>query len=170
MKRPRPESQQKNRSSKSPAPNKRSQSRPALDLSSDPTIQKYAHGPVKFKASRQAPKQLRATLQDTRDSILESAKAAGDAEILLPAESGFIEMEHGVKTYKLTQRELVHNVDMNTARNILNLSLTNFGPYNVNYSRNGRSNTVFCSALTLPLGICCCRERKVMSLRWIATQ
>lgn len=137
-----------------------------LDLADDPTIQKYSHGPVKFKTPRQAPKKLRATLVDTRNSIIESAQAAGDAEILLPAESGYIEMENGIKTYKLTQKELRQNVDLNTARNIMNLSLTNFGPYNVNYSRNGRFASISLSKFT-NLGISCFVVRKDTSLQWI---
>lgn len=147
MKRPRPgDSKNQERShSKGVEAKKRSgsHSHPSViaddsELIDNPTIQKYSHGPVKFKTSRHGPKKLLASLQDTRTTILESAQAAGDAEILLPAESGYIEMENGIKTYKLTQKELRQNVDLNTARNIMNLSLTNFGPYNVSYNRNGR--------------------------------
>jgi U3 small nucleolar RNA-associated protein 7 len=141
MKRPRPGDSKHQERSHS---NNRSGSRPrastndSSDLTDNPAIQKYSHGPVQFKASRHGPRKLLASLQDTRKTILESAQAAGDAEVLLPAESGYIEMDNEVKTYKLTQKELRQNVDLNTARNIMNLSLTNFGPYNVSYNRNGR--------------------------------
>ena len=110
-----------------------------IALAQDQTIQKYAHGKVHFKASKNNPKKLRKTLLETTQSILEAAKAAGDTEVLLPGEAGEIEMERGFQTYKLKQSEIRENVDLNTARNIMNLSLTNFGPYQVNYSRNGRS-------------------------------
>jgi hypothetical protein len=183
MKRPRPtDSKNQERShSKSVEPKQRSgsRSRPSIstddssDLTNNPTIQKYSHGPVKFKTSRHGPKKLLASLQDTRSTILESAQAAGDAEVLLPAESGYIEMENGVKTYKLTQKELRQNVDLNTARNIMNLSLTNFGPYNVSYNRNGRSDQLPLSRLGHLIGftdISCSVEPKVMWLRWIVKQ
>jgi hypothetical protein len=141
MKRARPESNDRSRS-KSSQRKSSQQNKKILDvvaLAQDPTIQKYAHGKVNFKGSKNNPKKLRKTLLETTQSILEAAKAASDAEVLLPAEAGDIQMEKGFQTFKLKQSEIRDNVDLNTARNIMNLSLTNFGPYQVNYSRNGRS-------------------------------
>lgn len=54
-------------------------------------------------------------------------------------------MDNNVKTFKLKQKEIKQNVDLNTVRNMMNLSLTNFGPYNVTYSRNGR-DLLLCGA------------------------
>ena len=58
--------------------------------------------------------------------------------MLLPAETGFIEMDGNEKTYKLKQSVLLKEVDLNTAKNAMDLQLTKFGPYRLNYSRNGR--------------------------------
>jgi U3 small nucleolar RNA-associated protein 7 len=101
-------------------------------------VEKYAHGSVNFGTKKDAPKKLRRTLEETKQRIVEAATAAGNAEVLLQGDAGFIEMDNGVKTFKLKQNELKNHVDSNTARNIMDLRLTNFGPYRVNYSRNGR--------------------------------
>lgn len=101
-------------------------------------LQKYAHGNVNFNAPKSAPKKLRKTLQETQDRIVEAASATGATEILLPEEAGFIQMDNGVKTFKLKQKDLKKEVDLNTGKNIMDLYLTKFGPYKVGYSRNGR--------------------------------
>ena len=59
-------------------------------------------------------------------------------QVLLPAETGFIEMDGSEKSYKLKQAALLKEVDLNTAKNAMDLQLTKFGPYRLNYSRNGR--------------------------------
>ena len=101
-------------------------------------VEKYAHGSINFAATKNAPRKLRKTLEETKQRIVEAATAASNAEVLLQAEAGYIEMDGGIKTFKLKQKDLKKNVDSNTSRNIMDLRLTNFGPYHVNYSRNGR--------------------------------
>lgn len=59
-------------------------------------------------------------------------------EVLLPADTGFIRPEGNEKTYRLKQRDIINEVDMNTAKNAMDFQLTKFGPYNLNYSKNGR--------------------------------
>jgi U3 small nucleolar RNA-associated protein 7 len=51
----------------------------------------------------------------------------------------FLEAEGIEKTYKFTQNQLSENVDLNTAKKIFNLDLPDFGPYRMNYTRNGRN-------------------------------
>ena len=60
------------------------------------------------------------------------------AEVLLPGDTGFIRPEGNEKTYRLKQRDIINEVDMNTAKNAMDFQLTKFGPYNLNYSKNGR--------------------------------
>jgi U3 small nucleolar RNA-associated protein 7 len=100
-------------------------------------VAKYARGSVNFRGAKSAPKKLRKTLAETQSKISEAANAAADAEILLPATPGFVSMGP-VKTFKLKQTELAKHVDLNTAKNIVDFHLPNFGPYKVSYSRNGR--------------------------------
>jgi U3 small nucleolar RNA-associated protein 7 len=60
------------------------------------------------------------------------------AEVLLPGETGFIQPDGNEKTYRLKQRDIITEVDLNTAKNAMDFQLTKFGPYNLDYSRNGR--------------------------------
>ena len=71
-----------------------------------------------------------------------TAAAVAD-EILLPDSSGFIiaDASAGERTYRLKQKDMRPMLDANVSRNIMDLFLTKFGPYRVNYSRNGRYAT-----------------------------
>ena len=100
---------------------------------------KYARGSMKFKAGDVKFKGLRKTLQDTQDQIIDAAMKSAAAEVLLPAEQGSIQLTSLVeKTHRLKQRDIAQEVDLNVSRMMMDLQLTKFGPYNVNYSRNGR--------------------------------
>ena len=50
---------------------------------------------------------------------------------------GFLEKEHDHET--ITQHEIIENVDMLSAQKYFDLHLNEFGPYRVNYTRNGRN-------------------------------
>jgi U3 small nucleolar RNA-associated protein 7 len=62
---------------------------------------------------------------------------AARAEILLPAEAGFLEAEGMGRTYKYSQQAIAGNVDIQTRKKIFELKLDQFGPYMMDYSRNG---------------------------------
>lgn len=47
------------------------------------------------------------------------------------------------RTYKFKQQELKAHVDLQTQRKIFDLDLDKFGPYRLNYDRNGRYARVF---------------------------
>eukprot|EP00981_Chlorochromonas_danica_P006463 scaffold1401_cov180-Ochromonas_danica.AAC.13 len=82
---------------------------------------------------------LRALLSTTSDNIKEAVEKAAEVEVLLPGERGGIELEEDhLRTFKLKQKEIVSQVDVNTAQKAFDLHLTSFGPYHLNYSRNGR--------------------------------
>ena len=101
-------------------------------------LNKYARGSINYKVPKSAPKRLRMTMAENQEQIVEAATATGLTEVLLPQDSGFIQMDDNVKTFKLRQKDLKKEVDMNTSRNIMDLHLTNFGPYKATYSRNGK--------------------------------
>lgn len=42
------------------------------------------------------------------------------------------------RTYKFTQREIARHVDKNSARKAFELSLNDFGPYCVDWTRHGK--------------------------------
>lgn len=110
---------------------------PSLENIRKKVVSKYSRGNINFKSNKSAPKKLRKTLEESKQAIIEAVSAAANAEVLLPNSAGFISGgQH--KTFKLTQNELSTLVDLNTQRNMVDLSLTKFGPYNLSYSRNGR--------------------------------
>ena len=86
-------------------------------------------------------KNLRLTLQEIRQANEEAKASNTTAQILLPGSYGGIDVdpESNEKTYRLKQTEIVNQsmVDLNTAKNFFDFQLR-FGPYRVDYSRNGR--------------------------------
>lgn len=59
------------------------------------------------------------------------------SEVLLTNETGFLEAEGREKTHHFSQREILRNADIATAAKQFDLELP-YGPYYVDYSRNGR--------------------------------
>ena len=105
------------------------------------TINKYARGSLKdVKLNKIKFKGLRKTMKKTVETIKDTATKNAGAEVLLPSEAGYIELDENSnsKVFKIKQKELIQNVDLNTAKNVIDLQLTKFGPYIANYSRNGR--------------------------------
>ncbi|RMX67985.1 hypothetical protein DD238_000114 [Peronospora effusa] len=84
-------------------------------------------------------KKLRGSLQRAHEKNKLAAESAAKSEILLPDQVGFLEAEGLEKTYKVTQKQLADNVDLNTARKIFSLDLPEYGSYRVKYTRNGRN-------------------------------
>ena len=103
---------------------------------------KYARNEsIQFKVNKNIKhKNLKMTLVETHDRIIDAASRTATTEVLLDGEKGYLEAEHeGEKTFSLKQAHMKDMVDMNTAKNIMNLELPNFGPYRSTCSRNGRS-------------------------------
>ncbi|KAI9553650.1 hypothetical protein GHT06_021575 [Daphnia sinensis] len=66
-----------------------------------------------------------------------ATKPIARLEILLPEEVGFLEAGKGESTADITQVEIKSSVDITSATKQFDLSLQ-FGPYAINYLRNGR--------------------------------
>lgn len=102
-------------------------------------VEKYARGSVSFNTKSVKHKNLRKTLEETRERNKDAAAKTAAAEVLLPSTPGFIELDNPKeKVYKLKQASISQNVDLNTAKNIFDFQLTKFGPYTIKCSRNGR--------------------------------
>ncbi|KAJ5645206.1 hypothetical protein N7507_011217 [Penicillium longicatenatum] len=85
-------------------------------------------------------KKLRATLKAQEAKQKQAILQAKDAEILLEHEAGFLEPEGELeKTYKVRQDEIQQSVGIETAKKGFELRLNDFGPYRMDYSRNGRN-------------------------------
>ena len=50
----------------------------------------------------------------------------------------YLEPEGMEKTWKMTQNTIKQHVDLNTAKKMFSLQLPDFGPYSLDYTRNGR--------------------------------
>ncbi|KAJ3279784.1 Small subunit (SSU) processome component [Borealophlyctis nickersoniae] len=81
---------------------------------------------------------LKSTLRKTEKKFADAAYKAAQAEMLLPEDAGFLEADTMEKTWKFTQTQLKNNVDLNTSNKIFDLKLPDFGPYSLDYTRNGR--------------------------------
>ncbi len=101
-------------------------------------FRKFARGNVEID-TRVKNSALKRKLEHTKSRIAEAVVSTASTEVLLPSVAGGIELEDNrMKVFKLKQQEIVQNVDLNTAKNAFDFQLTNFGPYYVNFSRNGR--------------------------------
>jgi len=99
-------------------------------------------------------KGLRRTLQETHERIVDSASRTAATEVLLANKAGYIEAEHeGEKTYRLKQSAIKPQVDLNTQRKCISLSLPAFGPYMCNYSRY-----VYVYVMSMCFGVHCERS------------
>ncbi|SCU92502.1 LAMI_0E10770g1_1 [Lachancea mirantina] len=100
-------------------------------------------------------KKLKAGLKRIDQKYKNAVSSAASTEYLLPETRGFLEAEDEMeKTFKVTQAEIKDAVDVSTAQNALNLKLKEFGPYHINYSRNGRNLLI------------CGRKGHVASMDW----
>ena len=94
------------------------------------------HEKVKTKYGRKMAKR--------REEIARSVEeTAARAEILLQEDAGYLETgrtEEEVEefTARITQILLKRNVDVESARKGFELNLSQFGPYTLDYTRNGR--------------------------------
>lgn len=68
-----------------------------------------------------------------------AAVRAADAEVLLPEQAGYLELDDASrKTSDVSQVELKKYVDIRTSNNSFSLELPEFGPYYFDYTRNGK--------------------------------
>ncbi|KDR18018.1 WD repeat-containing protein 46 isoform X2 [Zootermopsis nevadensis] len=67
-----------------------------------------------------------------------SIEQAARAELLLPEESGFLVADEDELTTQFSQQQIASSVDIASATKHFDLHLAEFGPYRMNYSRNGR--------------------------------
>lgn len=100
-------------------------------------FQRPVHNVSKAK-KRTKDKKLRTGLRRIDDQYKDAVSSAAATEYLLPESAGFLETENEMeKTFKVRQSDIRDSVDVTTANKALDLSLKEFGPYSVNFSRNG---------------------------------
>ncbi|XP_069491336.1 WD repeat-containing protein 46 isoform X2 [Ambystoma mexicanum] len=75
----------------------------------------------------------------TLESKMELAQTqAARFDVLLPEDAGFLEGDDGEDTCTIQQEDIVEAVDITSGSKHFNLFLKQFGPYRLNYTRNGR--------------------------------
>ncbi|XP_010568220.1 PREDICTED: WD repeat-containing protein 46 [Haliaeetus leucocephalus] len=67
-----------------------------------------------------------------------AAARAARLDLLLPEEPGFLEADPGEDTCTITQGDIAEAVDIASAAKHFDLRLEQFGPYRLDYTRNGR--------------------------------
>ncbi|KAI9193757.1 WD40-repeat-containing domain protein [Polychytrium aggregatum] len=83
-------------------------------------------------------RKLKGTLKKTFKRFEDASIKAAQSELLLPEEAGYLEAEGMERTFKFTQDEISKHVDINTSAKMFDLQLPDFGPYAMDYTRNGR--------------------------------
>ncbi|KAJ3132749.1 Small subunit (SSU) processome component, partial [Irineochytrium annulatum] len=99
---------------------------------------KYHRDRVALPIKEIQDKKLKGNLRKTIKKFDEAAKKAAQVELLLPEEAGYLEAEGMEKTYHVRQADLREAVDMNTRKKIFDLKSKDFGPYSLDYTRNGK--------------------------------
>ncbi|PUU81458.1 WD40-repeat-containing domain protein [Tuber borchii] len=100
-------------------------------------LERYGRGQsIPVRSARD--KKLRTNLKKIEHRYKDAALRAKDAELLLGEEKGYVEAEGMERTYKLKQADLRKAVDVATAQKGFELKLPTFGPYFMDYTRNGR--------------------------------
>ncbi|KAM3910604.1 WD repeat-containing protein 46 [Leptodactylus fuscus] len=98
----------------------------------------------KYERARKAKKTMNTYINVKKrlkleESNVQSAMSqAARHDLLLPEEGGFLEGDEGEDTNTITQQDIAEVVDITSASKHFNLTLNQFGPYRINYSRNGR--------------------------------
>ncbi|XP_051631961.1 WD repeat-containing protein 46-like, partial [Manacus candei] len=102
-----------------------------------PRVKRFLRGAAE-KAPRPVAPRLRWHLKNLEKREKEAAEKAARWEPLLPEEPGFLEPDPGQDPTSISQREIAEAVDVAAASKHFELRLEQFGPYRVDYTRNGR--------------------------------
>lgn len=95
-------------------------------------------GGRRLPTKRIADKKLRRELRASERRVDEATESAARAEVLLAEEAGTMEAEGVERTWRFSQDAIRSEVDTRTASRAYNLDLNQFGPYNIDFTRNGK--------------------------------
>ncbi|XP_063422030.1 WD repeat-containing protein 46-like [Mytilus trossulus] len=100
-------------------------------------IKKYKRG-SDMEATHARTNFHQSVFEQKEEKLQLAAKQAARSELLLQEHSGFIEAESDEETTYISQHDIVKAVDINSASKYFELTLKDFGPYKIHYTRNGR--------------------------------
>jgi len=101
-------------------------------------IAKYQRG-ERNEAKEVKSNKLKRQIKQEEKKIMQATEKAARAEILLPSEVGYLEAEGINRTWRFTQDDLANNVDVRSQKKMFELKLSDFGPYCMDFTRNGRN-------------------------------
>ncbi|NP_001087116.1 WD repeat domain 46 L homeolog [Xenopus laevis] len=93
----------------------------------------------KSKLGRKYSPYVQHRLQTQENDMQTALGQAARHDVLLPEEEGFLEGDEGQDTCTITQEDIAEIVDITSGSKHFNLNLNQFGPYRINYTRNGRN-------------------------------
>ncbi|XP_055486564.1 WD repeat-containing protein 46, partial [Leucoraja erinacea] len=99
---------------------------------------------LKYKRGRDIPaselenRRAKSRLQQADKLSKYAQRLAARSDQLLPEEAGFLEADEGEDTCTILQQDIASVVDITSSAKYFNLDLPQFGPYRINYTRNGR--------------------------------
>ncbi|KAL0275973.1 UNVERIFIED_CONTAM: hypothetical protein PYX00_003665 [Menopon gallinae] len=100
-------------------------------------LEKYNRGePINNRMVK--GKVTRKKFNDKEKKVDFALEQAVRSELLLTEDAGYLEAEEGEETCEISQSEIQDAVDPNSATKRFDLHLNDFGPYRMNYTRNGR--------------------------------
>ncbi|ODQ79716.1 hypothetical protein BABINDRAFT_161427 [Babjeviella inositovora NRRL Y-12698] len=99
---------------------------------------KFERAGEKGANNRTNDKKLKAGLKKIDNQYKQALNSAAGTDLLLQENEGLLEAEGMEKTYKFQQQDIVEAVDIGTANKSFELKLNEFGPYTLDYTRNGR--------------------------------
>lgn len=115
-------------------------------------VEKYRRGAGIENVRNIKTKLLVSKLKRKEKAVEWSAEQTARVEQLMVEDAGVLEADDGEVTRQFRQTEIVKHVDITAATKHFNLELTDFGPYRMKYTRNGRHlllGNYFTRALTL---------------------
>ena len=109
----------------------------SLELDSS-QIKKYSRGSSNLKKRNIQTKFFKGKFGRQEKNFDYAIKQSARAEILLNEDDGYLIPDEGEETTEFTQDDIKQHVDITSATKSFKLDLSEFGPYKVNYTRNGR--------------------------------
>lgn len=106
-----------------------------------PGTTKYERGGNRMqrKAKYTKDKKLNSGLKKVDRQYKDAIRSAAGTDMLLTEEAGFLEAEEPMeRTFKYKQDDIAEAVDVQTANKKFELLLPEYGPYQIDYTRNGR--------------------------------
>lgn len=102
-------------------------------------VERYERGSSRIKKNNIKTKFFKDKFNRQEKNFKYAIEQSARAEILLNEEEGFLIADEGEVTTEFTQDDIKQHVDITSATKSFKLNLSEFGPYNINYTRNGRN-------------------------------